>query len=182
MMALVMSAMRVGEFLTLVQERAMALVPNRLRAGATSRVSSSWLWVHYHSPKVHYEVWLARKTGRIEIGLHFEGARDFSYRWAEIIAPFMPEIQARLGPQVELEEWTASWARVHQTVPYDPLSEVLADEVARRLAETITVLQPMVEQERENVSPELERVRAPTRTGSGRRFKRGAAAKRARQA
>ena len=67
----------------------------------------------------------------------------------------MPEIQARLGPRVELEEWTASWTRVHQTVPYDPLSEPLADEVAGLLAQTITVLQPIVERERENIPPEL---------------------------
>jgi len=156
--------MRVGDFLTLVNERAMALLPDGLRDGATSRVSSAWLWVHYHSPKVHHEVWLARKTGRIEIGLHFEGPREFSYRWAEVMAPYMPEIQARLGPQIELEEWTASWARVHQTLPYDPLSEPLADEVAGRLAEMITVLQPIVERERDNVSPELERAREPKKT------------------
>jgi hypothetical protein len=162
--------MRVGEFLTLVNERAMSLLPDGLRDGATSRVSSAWLWVHYHNPKVHHEVWLARKTGRIEIGLHFEGPRDFSYRWAELVAPYMPEIQASLGPQVELEEWTASWARVHQTLPYDPLSEPLAHEVAGRFAGMITVLQPIVERERENVPPELETVRGPARASSGRRF------------
>lgn len=162
--------MRVAEFLPLVNERALALLPADLRDGCTSRISSVWLWLHYHHPKVHYEVWLARKTGRIEIGLHFEGPRDFSYRWAELVAPYMPEIQARLGPQVELEEWTASWARVHQTLPYDPLSKGLADEVARRLAETITVLQPIVDCERENVSPELAPIREPSRTPAGRRF------------
>src|SRR6266542_2260922 len=100
--------LRVAEFLPLVHDRAISLLPEELREGVTSRTSSVWLWLHYHSPKVHYEV-----------------PRDFSYRWAELMAPYMPEIQARLGPQMELEEWTASWARVHQTVPYDPLSEPL---------------------------------------------------------
>jgi hypothetical protein len=78
----------------------------------------------------------------------------------------MPEIQARLGAQVELEEWTASWTRVHQTVPYDPLSEPLADEVAGILAQTITVLQPIVESERSNIPPELAVMREgrPTST------------------
>jgi hypothetical protein len=168
MMARVMPPMRVGEFLTIVQERALALLPDDLRNTATARTSSSWLWVHYHHPKVHFEVWLARKIGRIEIGLHFEGPREFSYLWAELMAPHMPEIQARLGPQMELEEWTASWARVHQTVPYDPLSEALADEIARRFAETIMVLQPIVELERANIPPELNRARAPLGAGSGR--------------
>ncbi len=166
--------MRVAEFLSLVNERAMTMLPDGLREGATSRMSSVWLWVHYHSPKVHFEVWLARKTGRIEIGLHFEGPHDFSYRWAELMAPHMPEIQARLGPQVDLEEWTASWTRIHQTVPYDPLSEALVEEIAGRFAESISVLQPIVEREREKVPPGLERLREPIRTT---RFQR----KRARQ-
>jgi hypothetical protein len=117
----------------------------------------------YHSPKVHYEVWLTRKTGRIEIGLHFEGPREFSYRWAELMAEHAPEIFGRLGPDVELEEWTPSWTRIHQSLPYDPLSEGLADEVARRLAEMITVLQPIVESERGNVAAELERTNEPHR-------------------
>jgi len=166
--------MRVAEFMSLVQERTLALLPEELR-GWTARIRSVWLQIHYHTPKVHYEVWLTRKTGRIEIGLHFEGVRDFSYRWAELIAPYMPEIQARLGPHVELEEWTASWTRVHQTLRYDPLTEPLAEEAACRLAETITVLQPIVEHEQQNVPPELETMREPVRTGGGRFRKRRAA-------
>jgi len=163
--------MRVAEFMPLVEQQVLSALSVHLR-DCTSRIRSVWLQIHYHTTKVHYEVWLARKINRIEIGLHFEGAHDFSYCWAELIAPYMPEIQARLGPQVELEEWTASWTRVHQTRPYDPLSETLADEVAARLAEMITVLQPMVERERENVPVELEQMREPPRTMGGHRFSR----------
>jgi hypothetical protein len=171
--------MRVADFLAIVNERALALLLEDLGAGCTARISSVWLWLHYHDKRVHYEVWLARKTGRIEIGLHFEGPREFSYHWAALMAPYMPEIQARLGPQVELEEWTASWARVHQTLPYDPLTEALADAVAHRLAEMITVLQPIVDRERENVPPELATMRALRPATPGARFKRRAASKRA---
>jgi hypothetical protein len=83
----------------------------------------------------------------------------------------MPEIQGRLGTHVELEEWTASWARIHQTIPYDPLTDALADEVASRFAEMITVLQPMVERERENVPRDLESAREPVAAGR-RRWRR----------
>ncbi len=162
--------MRVADFMSLLQERTLSLLPEELRE-CTARARFVWFQVHYHSPKVHFEVCLTRKTERIEIGLHFEGPHDFSYRWAELMAEHMPEIAARLGPQVELEEWTASWARIHQTVPYDPPSDALADEVARRLAEMITVLQPIVERERENVPPEMESEPAPA--AGGRRFGRG---------
>lgn len=156
----------------LVLERVRELVPPQLR-GFDARIRFVWLQLHYWSPKVHYEVWLTRKTQRIEIGLHFEGEREFSYRWAEVLAARMPEVQARLGPQVELEEWTPSWTRIHQTVPYDPLSEALAAEVGRRLAEMITVLQPIVEQERANVPAELEALLPAARGGRLRFHRRG---------
>ncbi len=154
----------------IVLERATELLPQELRDFQAS-IRFVWLQIHYWSPKVHYEVWLTRKTQRIEIGLHFEGEREFSYRWAEVMAARMPEVQARLGPQVELEEWTSSWTRIHQTIPYDPLSEPLAEEVARRLAETIAVLQPIAAEERANVPAELEAL-APARRTGGRRFLR----------
>jgi hypothetical protein len=153
--------MRVAEFMPIVEERALGLLANDLRKGLTSRIRSSWLQMHYHTPNVHYEVWLTRKTNRIEIGLHFEGTREFSYLWAELMAGHTPEILGQLGPDVEFEEWTPSWTRIHQSVPYDPLSEPLAEEVARRLAEMITVLQPIVELERANVPAELEGAREP---------------------
>ena len=162
--------LHVRDFMALVLDRTTELLPPELRR-FNARIRFVWLQLHYWTPKVHYEVWLTRKTERIEIGLHFEGERQFSYRWAEVMAARMPEIQARLGPQVELEEWTHSWTRIHQTIPYDPLSEPLANEVARRLAETITVLQPIVEEERSNVPPELEALVVAKPTGS-RRFHR----------
>lgn len=163
-------AMRVRDFMPLVLERTIATLPEELR-GANHRIHSVWLQLHYHTPRVHYEVWLARKIGRIEIGLHFEGSRDFSYLWAERIAPYMPEIQARLGSGVELEEWTPSWTRLHQTLPYDPLTDALAAEVAGRLSDTVITLQPIVEREREHIPAHLE---FSERTGSrhgGRRFR-----------
>jgi hypothetical protein len=146
--------MRVREFLALVLERTEQQLPASLRH-FTARIRFVWLQLHYWTPQVHYEVWLTRKTGRIEIGLHFEGPRELSYRWAEVLALRMVEVQALLGPQVELEEWTPQWTRIHQTVAYVPLSESLAQAVAQKLANIMAVLQPMLEQEREQVSQEL---------------------------
>ena len=162
--------LRVRDFMPMLLERTTQLLPPELR-DFNARIRFVWLQIHYWTPKIHYEVWLTRKTGRIEIGLHFEGERELSYRWAEVMAARMPEVQARLGPQVELEEWTPSWTRIHQTIPYDPLSEPLADEIAGRLAQTIAVLQPIVEEERHSVPPELEAT-VPARPGRGRRFSR----------
>jgi hypothetical protein len=148
--------MRVAEFMDRLQETTLALLPTDLRDSCTARVRFVWFQVHFHSPKVHYEVWLTRKTERIEIGLHFEGPQEFSYRWAERFAEHMPEVQAQCGPQLELEEWTASWTRLHETIPYDPPTPALADEIARRLSRLITVCQPIIESERDNVPPALK--------------------------
>jgi hypothetical protein len=156
--------MRVSDFMALIQDRTLALLPDPLRDACTHRVRFVWLQVHFHSPKVHYEVCLTRKTERIEIGLHFEGPRDFSYRWAELIAAHMPEIASQLGPAYELEEWTASWARLHETIPYDPPSEPLAAEIAARLARLITVCQPIIDRERHHVPPALEAAEPPRPT------------------
>jgi hypothetical protein len=140
--------MKVSDFMEQLEAETLRLLPAELRKACKHRVRFVWFQVHFHSPKVHYEVWLARKIERIEIGLHFEGPQEFSYEWAARLAEHMPEVQARCGPQYELEEWTASWARVHETVPYDPLSGALADEIASRLARLITVCEPIVEAER----------------------------------
>jgi hypothetical protein len=148
--------MRVGDFMARVHDETLAQLPAKLRDSCTARVRFVWFQVHFHSPKVHYEVWLTRKTERIEIGLHFEGPQEFSYAWAAAFAEHMAEVQAGCGPTFELEEWTASWARIHETIPYDPLSEVLADEVASRLARLITVCQPIVEAERKRIAEPVE--------------------------
>jgi hypothetical protein len=99
---------------------------------------------------VHYEVWVQKKTGRIEIGLHFESSDpDANYRWAAALAPRMLEVQSKLGPNVELEEWTRAWTRLHETLAFEgKLSESLAGDVSARLAEFISVLEPIVRDER----------------------------------
>lgn len=151
-----MPKMRVADFMALLQDRTLELLPPDLRESCQHRVRFVWFQVHFHSPKVHYEVWLARKNERIEIGLHFEGPQEFSYAWAGLIAEHMSEIQSQLGPDYELEEWTASWARLHETVPYDPPTPELADEIATRFARLIAVCQPIVESLRDEVPAGLE--------------------------
>lgn len=160
--------MKVGDFMERLQEETLERLPEDVRKACKAKVRFVWFQVHFHSPKVHYEVWLTRKTERIEIGLHFEGPQEFSYAWAARFAEHMEQVQAECGPQYELEEWTQSWARIHETIPYDPLSEALADEVASRLARLIGVCEPIVEAERGLIAAPVEekRVAAKRRWGS----------------
>ncbi len=176
-------------FLMHVHDVLAERLPKRLR-GYKWRARSSLLQVYFGDPAVHYEVWVQRKTGAIEIGLHFEGEREENYRWAETLAPRALEIQAQLGPSVELEEWTQKWTRLHESRPFAgrdewkpsrDLTEELAEQVAERLARFIEVLEPIVAEERANVivskrkdKKETKRGPATRRRGRARR-RRGAA-------
>ncbi|MBI4570404.1 MAG: hypothetical protein HY723_00505 [Chloroflexi bacterium] len=142
------SVVRIRDFLSLVYDRLPPHLPEALRDHRW-RVRFSMLQVYFAGPAVHYEVWVQRKYRRIEIGLHFEGEREENERWARALGERVLENQARLGPDVELEEWTASWMRLHETRPLaGELKEPLADEIAERLAAFISVLEPMLEKER----------------------------------
>jgi hypothetical protein len=142
-----MPAVRIRDFLTLVYDSFARRLPTRYREHQW-RIRFSFLQVYFTSPAIHYEVWVQRKTGRIEIGLHFEGERDENYRWAAALANRALEIQAQLGPEVELEEWTPAWTRLHETKAIDgKLSEALAEEVAARLARYIEALEPVLVEE-----------------------------------
>ena len=137
--------MRIRDFLMLVQERLEPLLPPERRS-FQARIRFAFLQVYFDHPSVHYEVWPQKKTGRIEIGLHFEGEGETNYRWAAVLAERMPEVQAALGPAMELEEWTPAWTRLHQTLPMGTLDEGEADEAAQRLAALIQAMEPILEQ------------------------------------
>ena len=144
--------MRIRDFLLLLYDALSRRLPAALRDHQW-RVRWGLLQVYFDSPTVHYEVWVQRKAGRIEIGLHFEGEQEENYRWAQALAPRALEIQAQLGPSVELEEWTRSWTRLHESRPLaGDLTDELAEAVAQRLARFIEVLEPILAQEHTGVA------------------------------
>ncbi len=144
--------MRIRDFLLLVYDALPEKLPEALRQHQW-RLRWSLLQVYFESPAVHYEVWVQRKAGRIEVGLHFEAEQEENYRWAQALAPRALEIQAQLGPGVELEEWTRSWTRLHESRPLaGDLTDELAEEVAGRLARFMEVLEPILDQERAAVA------------------------------
>jgi hypothetical protein len=61
-------------------------------------------------------------------------------------------LRSRLGSDIELEQWTRSWTRVHHTTvlgrgdwsPKRDLTPELVEETSRRLRHFIRVLQPIV--------------------------------------
>ncbi|MBI1884996.1 MAG: hypothetical protein HYS09_01560 [Chloroflexi bacterium] len=154
--------MRVRDFLALVREELSDLLPPELR-DFQWKTAFNLLQVYYWYAAVHYELWPQRKTGRVELGLHFEGEQEHNYRWTAALASRMGEVQAALGPQVEVEEWTQWWTRLHYTIDYQPLDEAFAKECARGLARMIKVLQPLLQELREEAGITGSRLTGPPR-------------------
>lgn len=130
-------------FLEEVRDAALAALPASLGT-PQSRVVFSSLQVHFGDPRLHYEVWPVRKTGRIEVGLHLEGPFAWSRALAGRLAEHGDELREALGPAYELEDWTASWSRLHRTLPLRRLDAALAGEVAAALARLIRATQPVL--------------------------------------
>jgi hypothetical protein len=136
--------MRVRDFLLLVQERLAPLLPAEMRS-FQARIRFNLLQVYFDQPSIHYEVWPQSKTRRIEIGLHFEADGETNTAGPPY-GRAHAEVQAALGPAMELEEWTPTWTRLHHTLPMGALDEQEADEAARRLAALIQTMEPMLEE------------------------------------
>ena len=139
------ASLRVRDFLALVHEGVVARLGKRLD-GLDWRQRFSFVQYYRGTPDVHYEVWAQRKTARLEIGLHFEGERERNYAAAEALAVRAPDIQARVGPEYELEEWTKSWTRLHRSSAAPLLTPALADDAAERVCALIRGMEPIIDQ------------------------------------
>ena len=100
----------------------------------------------YKNPKLHYEVWVRGQEKMIEVGFHFEADKETNDALRAYFDSRAFEIHAELGPRVEVEQWTNSWSRVHEVVPYKTLNAELVEVIAKKLAKMIGVLQPMLEE------------------------------------
>src|SRR5436305_3439679 len=135
---------RVRDFLAATLEAARSLLPAELR-DFQERYRGPLAQAYYDDPDQHFEVWLRRSAGRLELGLHFE-ARDRAAngRMLEWFAVELGWIKAELGEHVEAEPWDRGWTRVHQTLALaEPLSSEVRDDFAHRLARMIELLEPL---------------------------------------
>jgi hypothetical protein len=122
--------------------------------------------IFFANPRTHYEVAVRGQERLIEVGLHFE---DEPSRNSELLAYFKErafEIHAELGPRAEVEQWTNSWSRVHEVVPYQSLDENLVGIVAEKLTRMITVLEPMLQtagKRRAKITIKTKATRSPSK-------------------
>jgi hypothetical protein len=109
----------------------------------------AWLaQLYYRDPYLHYEAWnLGRQRGLLELGLHFESRdRATNLRYLQGFQRHMFEVKAALGRDWEAEPWDKGWAKVYTVLDLDGFSADYLEQVARRLARAIIVLQPIFEE------------------------------------
>ncbi len=136
--------MKYGEFLERFVAGLRPALPAELQ-GFSERYQGALVKVYYGDSGVHYEIWL-RSNGLLEIGLHFEASQETNERLLRYFSERAIEVIGQLGPQVDIEQWTKSWGRVHQTVSFTSPDEKLLAEAIERMAAMIAVLQPMLEE------------------------------------
>jgi hypothetical protein len=112
-------------------------------ADFTYRPRGSLAQLHYADPRVHYELWFHWRTGRLELGLHFErdertNAALFDHFDRSIVA-----IKAQLGEGIDLERWDKGWARIYETWPCERVDRAFRQRTFERLAQLIAVLEPI---------------------------------------
>ena len=137
-------AMKVKEFLGEVVELVRMQVAREYKDFHTLGPRTSLIKLHFGDPRFHYEIWVQRRRGIVELGLHFEGRPEENAGYLERLSARSTEIRSGLGKGVEAEQWTPRWTRVHRTVPLEPLNEDFLWEVASQTSKMITVLEPMV--------------------------------------
>lgn len=110
------------------------------------RARSYLIQLYYGDPDMHFEVWSLKRLGRLEMGLHFESEDGaFNERMFLFFDRYIIELKAKLGQGVELERWDRGWSRIFESIPLSPFDETFLESVSTRLAEMISLLQPLCE-------------------------------------
>lgn len=138
-------SLRIRDFLALMHAGVAARLGGDLD-GLSWRQRFGYVQYYRGAPSVHYEVWVQRKTARLEIGLHFEGEREANYAAAAALSVRATDVLARIGPEYELEEWTQQWTRLHRSFGAPSLTPALAEEAAEHTVALIRGLEPLVDE------------------------------------
>jgi len=139
--------MRLDELMRAIPPATRAKLPKHLQGFKVA--TRSWLvQIYYADPLLHYEVvTLGVKRGELELGLHFESRNaTLNARLLDGMARYLIEIKAELGNGFEAEMWDRGWTKVYETIPMETFNEAYVDRVATRLAQVITVMQPILEE------------------------------------
>ncbi len=140
------SGLATREFLHKTESAARAALPAELASSVSSRLRFSLLQLHFGDPTVHYEVWVQRRQGAIEVGLHFEGPDGERNRaLLDRLVARGEQLMDALGLRIEPEVWTETWTRLHETMPlHEPLDEAFASGLGARVSAWVQACQPLL--------------------------------------
>lgn len=157
------------DFFATVVERLRTELPEDL-AAFRFKTTISLLKVYYGNERVHYEVWTNGSRRTLEIGLHFEDGPISTAAYLAHFDRIIVELKHDLGPDVELERWTATWGHLYEVAPLTALDPALVEHTVSRLRSMIATLQPLVEAAA--IAPERSSSPAEPR-GPWRKWRRG---------
>src|SRR5437879_234553 len=110
-----------GDFLRGVLEGVRARLAGELQ-GLVARQQGSLIKLLAEEPPIHFELWLHRSRGRVELGLHFETRdADRNRRLLEYVADDLLFLKEALGQGLEAEPWDKGWTRLYISYPLERL-------------------------------------------------------------
>jgi hypothetical protein len=136
--------LRRQEFLAGVVDHLRVELPEELAAFQLKSMSHL-VKIYYGNERVHYEVWPSSNQYQTEIGLHFEDGPASTAAYLAYFDQYIVELKHELGPTIELERWTTSWGHLYEILPLGKLTDFKTQQTAKRLAQIISVLQPLVD-------------------------------------
>lgn len=144
MITLMGKPFKTKEFLIEAAELVRMQLPPGLKDARVAGPVGSLIKLYYVDPKIHYEIWVRRREGTIELGLHFEGPAERNLRYLEELTAGYASTIASLGPDVEYGRWAGSWTRVHRTLPFPTLDEDALMVVCGCVSQMVRLLEPAV--------------------------------------
>ena len=136
--------MKTKEFLETLPDLVRQQLPPELSGFHVHPRVSSLTKFYYDRSSVHYEVWIQRRRGIVELGLHFEGDPESNIRQLELLQDRSDAIQSALGEGIEIVQWDRGWTRAHEILPLEPLSDDFLVEVSLKLSAMICELEPLL--------------------------------------
>ena len=136
--------MKTKEFLESLSDLVRQQLPPELGDIQVHPRVTSLTKLYFERASVHYEVWIQKRRGMLELGLHFEGDPESNFRHLELLMGYWDEIRSSLGESVELQQWDRGWCRAHETVPLQPLSDDFLVEVSMKLSNMVRTLEPLL--------------------------------------
>ena len=139
--------MKTKEFLETLPDLLRQQLPPELAGFQVHPRVTSLTKFYYGKASIHYEVWIQKRKGIIELGLHFEGEPESNFRHLELLKSLLPEIHNALGDTFEIEEWDRGWTRAYEDVALEPLTDDFLVEVSFKMVAMMQALEPLLRSE-----------------------------------